>query len=146
MITVTPAEVPQLIPDAPADVTDVTEGHLTLAALWVAQRLAERNVSDTALDTPQRLAARTAIAAKALELRAGTDSGITLHHVATSGPAKVIESIKIPDELEVKYRAAASKDETLTLTSTHWAGLAEKFLLLAFPSAPRRPLFPGAAR
>ncbi|GGR62226.1 hypothetical protein GCM10008959_25220 [Deinococcus seoulensis] len=145
MITVTPAEVPQLIPGAPADVTD---GHLTLAALWVAQRLTERNVSDAALTEPQALAARTALAAKALEVRSALTGGVTRLQVAagsTSGGA--LESIKLPG-LELKLGKTTTTDgaELLDVAATTWATLAEQLLAYALPAAPRRVLFPGAAR
>lgn len=143
MLTVTPQQVPQLIPGAPADVADA---HLGLATLWLAQQLSDRRVSEDALSDQAQIAARTALAAKALELRSALTGGVTRLQVATSSSGGALESIKLPG-LELKLGKTVTVDgaQAHEVAAGTWAALAVQLLALALPSLPRR-VFPGAAR
>lgn len=142
MLTVAPQEVPELIPGAPQP----EPGHMDLAALWLGGELLRRRVVDGTLSGPALLAARTALAAKALALKAGVDGALSLQVSAGSGAAKVIESVEVPDEIKVKYRAAQRADEALSLASGQWEEVALAYLLLAVGSGARFRAFAGVAR
>ncbi len=135
-------DVPDLLPGAP----EPEPQFVTLAILWAAGELGKRHVPPDLLGAEALTGVKTAIAAKALALMAQVKGVVTLENVAESGAARVIESIKIPDEIEVKYRAATSTDGTLALAAGQWDSLADGFLALAVPGTPSRGLFPGAAR
>ncbi|WP_339098302.1 hypothetical protein WDJ50_18650 (plasmid) [Deinococcus sp. VB142] len=142
MLTVTPQEVPELIPGAPQP----EPGHMDLAALWLGGELLRRRVAAESLTGPALLAARTALAAKALGLKAGVDGALSLQVSAGSGAARVIESVEVPDEIKVKYRAAQRADEALLLASGQWEEVALAYLLLAAGSGSGVRVFAGVAR
>lgn len=144
MADLVPADVSTLIPGAPPP----EQAYLDLARGWLAGELGVRGVTPSELTGDALLLARTAWAAKALAFKAAAGGVIVLERVASTGAARVIESVKIPDEIEVKFRAAASSDQSLALASGDWGKLADGFLALVFSlvgSRPQRRFF-GASR
>lgn len=139
MDAVTGASVEVLLPGAP----EVAAAYIHLANLWFDGELARRALTrDDLQDAPAR-AARTAIAAKALAYQAATGAVFALN---AAGAAQVIESIKVPDEIEVKYRASMTAGEGLALAREDWHTLADAFLLLALPAQRRRAGIVGTSR
>lgn len=141
---IAPADVPSLIPGAPAPET----AHVDLAGIWAAQELLSRGVSlDTTWSDAQLTLLKTAIAAKALALKAGLGGVVTLEGIAKNGAARVIDTVEIPDEVKVKYTKAMTGDEALTLASSQWDDLALRFLVQALPASKiRRAAFVGVSR
>ncbi|WP_309569624.1 hypothetical protein [Deinococcus sp.] len=140
--TVTAGDVARLLPGAAVP----DPAHLALAIIWARGELARRRVTLDALSGDALVAARSAVAARALALKAGLGGAIALHASSRAGPAKIIESLKIPDEIEVKYRAVASASEGLSLTAGQFDALAEEFLSYAVPTVTTARVFPGASR
>lgn len=140
MDPVTPQEAADFFEGAP----EVAVSQLTLATVWASGELALRRVGLDHLGAEQRQAVRMAIAAKALALRAGVTGVVGLR--ASASNAKVVESVEVVDEIKVKFRAAVSADELVTLETGQWSALAESLLQLALPVAHVGFIFPGAAR
>ena len=142
MITITPAEVPALLPGAPVP-QDVFIGH---AALWVQQQLDEWRVTEVDLNAAQVSVAQTALAATALAYQ--SDLRLAQHLLTTglAAPKREIETVKVTGEVEVKFRAPGNATQTQADTVTHWTNLALHYLKLALPARPRRATFFGAAR
>lgn len=142
MITITADDVPTLLPGASVP-QDVFIGHATL---WVQQQLSEWRVTEADLSAAQVSAAQTALAATALAYQ----SDLRLaQHLLTTGlatPKREIETVKIPGEVEVKFRAPGNAAQVQADTVTHWTDLALQYLKLALPTRPRRAGFFGAAR
>ncbi|WP_295818012.1 hypothetical protein [uncultured Deinococcus sp.] len=138
-LTVTPDDVFDLIPGAPA----VELAHLALALLWAKRELRLRRVDPDALEGDALLTARTAVAAKALALNAGIGGVVSLDSSATEGGLK---GIKLPGiELTLAPQSRDARGN-LVLAASDWAALAEEFLALAMPVSTRPRLFPGASR
>ena len=141
MLTVTPDDVPGLIPGAPYP----EAAHVSLALVWARTQLALRRVDPDTLSGDALLAARTGVAARALALKAGIGGVVSLEGAAVGGAARVIESVRVPDEIEVKYRAPQSTDTALALAADGWDATAT-YWLQQVPGRGSRVVFPGAAR
>ncbi len=134
MDPVTPEQVPQLLPGAPQP----EQQHLTLATLWARGELAARRVDLGALTGDAEVAARTAIAAKSLALKAGIGGVIGLSGKAGASKIKVG-----PIEVTLAARDAHGQAQ---VAQTEWEVLAGQLLALAVPARPLRGAFSGVAR
>jgi hypothetical protein len=141
VLTVATGEIAELLPGAPKP----KPAFVNLALGWARGELTRRGAPDS-LSGDALLAARTAVAAKALALQAGVGGVISLEGLASGGAAKIIESFKVPDEIEVKYRAAVSQDTSLALAGEQWDLLAATLLTQALPVVTPRRLAVGVAR
>lgn len=144
MVTVTPSDLVRFFPDA--KLPDVTRAHFDLAALWFQQQLAERDVTADTLAEPQLTAAKMAVGATALAFHSDLAVAQKLLAKADTTPGRVIEQVKVVDEIEVKFRAPEDPLAAQRDTVTSWADLALKYLALALPVRRRRPTFFGAAK
>lgn len=142
MPLVTPDQVPSLIPEAPAP----GEAHLALAEVWARGQLGLRQINLDTLEPEQLPLARTAIAARALAVKAGFGGALALEQSGAGQAARVIESVKIDGEIETKFRAPQARDVALVSAASGWQAMAEEALaLIPSPTRPLR-LFPGASR
>lgn len=134
MQAVTPADVPDLIPDAPTPQPE----HVALATLWARGELAARQVTLDSLTGEAEVAARTAIAAKSLAYQAGFGGVIGLSGKVGASKIKVG-----PIEVTLAARDAHGQAQ---VAQGEWEAFAAQLLALAVPARPLRGFFPGAAR
>lgn len=139
MELLTPEQVPELLPGAPVPAAP----HVTIALAWGAQQLLVRGLTIANLTAEQVVLYRTAVAARSLSLKAAIEGTVA---VSATSNARVIEQIKIPEEIEVKWKVAAATDQPLYLAADQWAEMALSFLMLALPGLARRRAFAGTSR
>lgn len=134
-----PADVPDLIPDAPVP----EDAHVTLAGIWLVQELLGRGVSvDMVWTDAQTTLLKTTLAAKALALKAGLGGVVTLGESASGGGLK---SIKLPGlELSLNTTSTDTHGKAV-IAASDWERYALQFLALLLPSAGRRG-FVGVSR
>lgn len=139
MKPVTADDVQDLIPGAPAP----EDAHIALATLWAASELGKHRVTLGVLTGTAADAARAAIAAKSLALKAGLDGAISLGRSATGGGLK---GIKVPGLELTLNPTSVDEHGKATVAAADWEAFAQQFLQLAVPVQVQRPWFPGASR
>ncbi|UQN10372.1 hypothetical protein [Deinococcus sp. QL22] len=137
-LAVSPDQVTELIPGAP----EPEDAHVTLALIWARGELARRQVVADTLTGDALMAARTAVAAKALAYRAGLGGTLTLLSGSTGGGLK---AIKLPG-LELSLTPASDSHGSSVLAAGDLDAFAAALLLLAVPVGGFAFAFPGAAR
>ena len=134
---VTPAEVPTLIPGAPQP----EQAHVTLATLWARGELAQRRVALDSLTGDALVAARTAIAARSLALKAGFGGVISLGGVGANTRKKIELG-----PIKVEYAVGMDSQGRAVVEADGWDALALQLLYLALPPVRFSGWFPGASR
>jgi hypothetical protein len=139
-LSLVPGDVPTLIPDAPTP----GQVHVTLALIWARGELLKRRVDPELLTGDALVAARTAVAAKALAYKAGLGGTLTLLDGASTGGG--LKGIKLPG-LELTMAPASTDSHGLAiLAASDLDAFALALLLLAAPTGGRTFVFPGASR